>query len=448
MKMKMWVLCLVVVIGVLGPLNGYGAQQNLTRLYTGTYIESYDTIATTGMTEIASGDIVTYGSGACYVADFDNDGFDEIYQISAGNDYYIKPQVVGNTLTGTAQTLGSFCTNSAVYAVGRILANDTREYLLQMNPNSGGSETLWRPNSDGSATILGSGNLDTTTPTGTRNYVVGDYDGDGKDDIWVIWAGADFVIDNIAYDELGNLTSSNHANSGVSPNNKNIAGYFIENGGRYQLLSLSSTVDYLFYAHDGANWTTGIFGSSNVIVSFDGTESLVVGDFDNDGFDELLVIRDNGSDLLYDNFAITDEVLSADEYAVDMGSSSSQNFAANFMVISPGDANGDGKVNVVDLGILATNYGTTGGANWGMGDFNNDSNVNVVDLGILATNYGYGDTGGADLAADSAKVFGNTAAKDDTTATTGLTCPAAGLPMIAGLLLAAMGLLASAKLEE
>ncbi len=54
----------------------------------------------------------------------------------------------------------------------------------------------------------------------------------------------------------------------------------------------------------------------------------------------------------------------------------------------PGDANGDKVVNVVDLGILATNYGATGDATWAMGDFNGDENVNVVDLGILATHYG------------------------------------------------------------
>jgi len=109
----------------------------------------------------------------------------------------------------------------------------------------------------------------------------------------------------------------------------------------------------------------------------------------------------------------------------------------------PGDANGDGKVNVVDLGILATNYGVTGTATWGMGDFNGDTNVNVVDLGILATNYGYGGAaGGGDFSADSAKVF----SKDDITTST--VCPVTGLPLIAGLLLAALGLLASSRLEE
>jgi len=125
------------------------------------------------------------------------------------------------------------------------------------------------------------------------------------------------------------------------------------------------------------------------------------------------------------------------------GLSSFSTFAIGVIVPQlPGDANKDNTVNVVDLGILATNYGVTETATWEMGDFNGDKAVNVVDLGILATHYG---EGGAAYAADSAKVFGNTEAKEDTTATTGLACPAAGLPIIAGLAL--MGLML-VRLEE
>ncbi len=54
----------------------------------------------------------------------------------------------------------------------------------------------------------------------------------------------------------------------------------------------------------------------------------------------------------------------------------------------PGDANEDGYVDVIDLGILATHYGTTSGAEWADGDFNGDGQVDVNDLGDLATYYG------------------------------------------------------------
>ncbi len=52
-----------------------------------------------------------------------------------------------------------------------------------------------------------------------------------------------------------------------------------------------------------------------------------------------------------------------------------------------GDANDDGRVDVIDLGILATNYGCGSELTWGQGDFNGDGWVDVCDLGFLASHY-------------------------------------------------------------
>ncbi len=54
----------------------------------------------------------------------------------------------------------------------------------------------------------------------------------------------------------------------------------------------------------------------------------------------------------------------------------------------PGDANGDGLVDVSDLGIMATYYDAGGGHGWEHGDFTGDGFVDVADLGILAIHYG------------------------------------------------------------
>ncbi|MFI5240119.1 MAG: dockerin type I domain-containing protein [Candidatus Saccharimonadia bacterium] len=51
-----------------------------------------------------------------------------------------------------------------------------------------------------------------------------------------------------------------------------------------------------------------------------------------------------------------------------------------------GDANCDGVVNIIDLSILASNWGNTT-ATWNMGDFNGDGIVNILDLSILAANW-------------------------------------------------------------
>ena len=53
----------------------------------------------------------------------------------------------------------------------------------------------------------------------------------------------------------------------------------------------------------------------------------------------------------------------------------------------PGDANGDGRVDVNDLTIVLTNFGQTGD-NWNEGDFNGDGRVDVNDLTIVLSHFG------------------------------------------------------------
>ncbi len=53
----------------------------------------------------------------------------------------------------------------------------------------------------------------------------------------------------------------------------------------------------------------------------------------------------------------------------------------------PGDANGDGIVNLADFGILRANFGSTM-AEFAQGDFNGDGIVNLADFGILRANFG------------------------------------------------------------
>lgn len=53
----------------------------------------------------------------------------------------------------------------------------------------------------------------------------------------------------------------------------------------------------------------------------------------------------------------------------------------------PGDANGDGTVDLLDLDILGSNFGATG-ATLAQGDFNNDGTVDLLDLDILGSNFG------------------------------------------------------------
>jgi hypothetical protein len=115
-------------------------------------------------------------------------------------------------------------------------------------------------------------------------------------------------------------------------------------------------------------------------------------------------------------------------------------------VKTAGDANGDGMVDVGDLGILAANYGSSGKA-WEQGDFNNDGVVDVGDLGILAAHYGEGSTQQSNFNADCMEAFsskGVTKVESESMIDHSI-CSGFGLPLIAGLLLAGLGLLTTAE---
>jgi uncharacterized protein (DUF2141 family) len=51
-----------------------------------------------------------------------------------------------------------------------------------------------------------------------------------------------------------------------------------------------------------------------------------------------------------------------------------------------GDANGDGKVDLTDFGIVKDNFGS--GSALCQGDFNGDASVDLTDFGILKQNFG------------------------------------------------------------
>ena len=64
-----------------------------------------------------------------------------------------------------------------------------------------------------------------------------------------------------------------------------------------------------------------------------------------------------------------------------------QELTAPIAVALYGDANLDGRVDVLDLAILAANYRKQVTGGWSMGDFNGDGVVDVKDLALLAANY-------------------------------------------------------------
>jgi hypothetical protein len=79
------------------------------------------------------------------------------------------------------------------------------------------------------------------------------------------------------------------------------------------------------------------------------------------------------------------------EAITDDGRVSGSAIVAITIVAIAGDANMDGRVDIIDLGEVAASYGLVLPPlpdAWHAGDFNGDRRVDLVDLGILAANYG------------------------------------------------------------
>jgi hypothetical protein len=64
------------------------------------------------------------------------------------------------------------------------------------------------------------------------------------------------------------------------------------------------------------------------------------------------------------------------------------NIPVNFLIVLPGDYNGDGSVDAGDYVVWRKNSGLTGGATYAKGDGDRDGNVTIADYAIWRSHFG------------------------------------------------------------
>lgn len=145
----------------------------------------------------------------------------------------------------------------------------------------------------------------------------------------------------------------------------------------------------------------GIFGTAddpdnsqqNLFVAVDAAAPNLTCDFDGDGECNIADL-----DMLYGDFGtlggpfdvdMDGTVNGADIPAWLSAASDPDNlYLGGLKTFVMGDANLDGNVDSVDLGLLLNNFGDDSSLLYGAGNMNDDANVNSVDLGLMLNNFG------------------------------------------------------------
>ena len=227
--------------------------------------------------------------------------------------------------------------------------------------------------------------------------------------------GAVYVSENIggAWQQTAKLTPSDPQDGsryGISLSIDNDT--IVVGAERHEVAGMASAGAAYVYERNGANWSqvarltaespdvADRYGSG---VAVDGETIIVGAHLDNTGsrvgaayvyrriagaweFDIQLLASDGGNtnfgwrvDLQGDQAAIAGPFFLTNRGAAYV-------FTGMSGVCVPGDLNGDGVVDLADLGILLADFGCTGGAC--AGDIDGDGDTDLADLGILLANFG------------------------------------------------------------
>ncbi|EEE35189.1 hemolysin-type calcium-binding protein [Rhodobacteraceae bacterium KLH11] len=266
-----------------------------------------------------------------------------------------------------------------------------------------GQNRILSGNADGGYSYSGNPISKTSIDENPKHYAVGDFNGDGRDDLAVTWSSSGqnrFYFGNSNRTFSGRSDPIKKTNIDESPT-RVITGDFNGDGRDDLMFHWSSTGQNRFYLGNANKTFTGNFNPIQKTKIDNGSTTGNVyavhsGDYDGDGYDDLAFFyKDSGSlKFVYGNKEMSLSVTHADvEHSLIQG--------ANF--VRAGDFDGDGLDdivfasttsgnNIVILGsedrsqealrynAFAANTFTGSNKKWGIGDFNNDGVDEIMKL--------------------------------------------------------------------
>ncbi len=376
-----------------------------------------------------------FGISVAGVGDLNGDGRGDLAVGASDAIGFGKVRVISGATGGTLFDVPGLAVNggfgTSVAPAGDVNDDGTPDLIIGSpygNEDTGQARIVSGVDGSEIRTLFGS------APGGLFGFSVsgaGDYDNDGH---------ADVLIGSPRTQENGPDTGSARVYSGktgslldtfVGPTSDDQFGFSVDaagdldNDGQIDLLIGANVTDPngrdvgSVFAYSGATGNQLLRNDGDSIDGFLGQDVAGIGDVNSDGFDDILagtpgddangdfsgsvqvfsgidgsVIYDFKGDNAFDQFGrsvgaagdVNNDGVPDFLVGADRGGPQSAGYARLFLSSLIGDANGDGRVNLADFGILRANFGGQG--SFVQGDFNQDGTINLADFGLLRANFG------------------------------------------------------------